>query len=167
MESHSSLMTDRKPLTLCSPSFPLTFLSRINTFYISPDENYCQAPSFVAISHKMWHVAHMFRLKLPALVCSHHSSEIEQGEWEYINWMMEMERGKCACGKLIDQGNSLISFLIEIACVCVRERWAISRAPAVFSIISLKDRRVTDVWPEKKTAFYCKWMRSDQETDSL
>lgn len=33
--------------------------------------------------------------------------------------MIEMGKGKCACGKLIDQVNSLISFVIVIAFVCV------------------------------------------------
>lgn len=64
-------------------------------------------------------MAHVHRHKLPALFWHHHSSEIEQGEREYISCMIEMGKGKCACGKLIDQADSLISFVIVIAYVCV------------------------------------------------
>ncbi len=47
----------------------------------------------------------------------------EQGEREYISCMIEIGKGKCACGKLIDQADSVISFVIVIACVdvCVCE----------------------------------------------
>lgn len=48
---------------------------------------------------------------LPAIITPVKVSKQKGG---YISCMNGMEKGKCACGKLIDQANSLISFVSVI-----------------------------------------------------
>lgn len=78
-------------------------------------------------------------------------------------------KGKYSCGKLIDQADSLISFVIVITCVCVwmcvcwcvystrrerpTKRESLWRGPAVWGIWSWKDAWVTYFSHQKSNLF--------------
>ena len=62
-----------------------------------------------------------------------------------------MGKGKCTCGKLIDQADSVISFVIVmLMCECKnRQEISVKRA----SILSLKDIGVTEFLPVERQLF--------------